>query len=59
MNIPCLNECMQTDWLKMLDVYWDEKDISYSDNFDYWPDWLLKYYNELTLVEAIESANMK
>ena len=33
-----------------------KRDTSYSDYFDFWPEWLFKYYNELALCEAIESA---
>ena len=46
---------MRTDWLKVLDEYWYDKDTSYSDDFYFWPDWLFQHYNELPLGEAIES----
>ena len=44
---------MQTDWLHMLDEYWDEVDTHYSRDFQFWPEWLFQYYNELPLGEAI------
>ena len=47
---------MQTDWLQILDEYWDEKDTPYSRDFYFWPDWLYQYSNELPLHKAIESA---
>ena len=40
----------------MLNEYWDEKDTTYSDNFYFWSDQLYKCFNELPLVEDIESA---
>ena len=49
-------ERMITDWLNILDEYWDERDTTYSDHFDLWPDWLYKYFNELMLGEAIENS---
>ena len=39
----------------MLDGYWDEKNTPCSDIFDFWPDCLYQYFNELPLGEAIES----
>ena len=56
MNIIYLTESIQADWLHMLDEYWDERDTPYPDGFDFWPDWLFKYYNDQPLVESIESA---
>ena len=47
---------MQTDWLQMLDEYWDKKYTPYSDYYDFQPDWLYQYFNELPLGKAIESA---
>ena len=38
----------------MLDEYWDEGDTSYPGGFDFCPDWLFQYYNEVPLGEAIE-----
>ena len=35
MNDIYLTESMQTDWLQMLDEYWDEKDTPYSDDIDF------------------------
>ena len=58
MNNLYLTKSMRTDWLHMLDEYWDEKDTPYSDDFDFWPDWLFQYYNELQLVEDIESYHL-
>ena len=40
----------------MLDAYWYEKDTPYSDDFDFWPDWLHQYFNKMLLGETIESA---
>ena len=47
---------MKTDWLYMLDAYWDEEDKTYSGGFYFWSDWLFQYYNEIPLGEAIKSA---
>ena len=30
---------MQTDWLQMLDDYWDKLYTPYSDYFEFLPDW--------------------
>ena len=49
-----LTESMWIYWLQMFDEYWYEKDTPYPDDFDLWPDWLLKYYNWLPLGESIE-----
>ena len=46
---------MRTDWLKMLDDYWDEKDTPYSYDQIFWTGWLYKYFNEMPLDKAIES----
>ena len=51
-----LNKSIGTDWIHVLDKYWDEGYIPYSNDFDLWPEWLFQYYNELTLGESIESA---
>ena len=51
-----INEILRTDFPQMLDEYWDERDTPISDGFDFWPDWLFQYYNELPLGEDIESA---
>ena len=32
---------MRTDWLQMLDEYWDEKGTPYLDYFDFWPGFFL------------------
>ena len=40
----------------MLDEYWDEKYTPYSDYFDFCPDWLYQYFNEMLLGKEIESA---
>ena len=47
---------MQTDWMHKLYKYWEEEDTTYSGDFDFWPEWLFQYYNEMPLGEAIESA---
>ena len=47
---------MRTYWLHMLYDYCYEKDTPYSYNYDFWPDWLYQYFNEMPLGEAIESA---
>ena len=39
-----LTEIMKTDWLHMLDDYWNEKDTPYSDEYDFWSDWLYQYF---------------
>ena len=44
-----LNGSMKIDWLQMLYDYWDEKDIVYSDYYDFWPDWLYQYFSKLPL----------
>ena len=49
-----LTEIIRTEWLKMLYKYWDERDKSFSGYFDFWPQWLFQYYNELPIVESIE-----
>ena len=49
---------MRTGWLQMLDDYCNERDTPYSDYYDFWPDWLYPYLNELTLGEAIESYDL-
>ena len=56
MDALYLTERMRKQWLKMLYKYWEERDITYSYDFDFWPEWLFQYFNELTLYEAIESA---
>ena len=43
-------------WLQMFDEYWYKKDTPHPDDFNLWPDWLFQYYNEIPLVEAIESS---
>ena len=40
----------------MLYEYWVERYTPYSDYFEFWTEWLFKYFNEMPLVEAIESA---
>ena len=35
-----LTEITQTEWLKMLDEYWDEGYTLYSGGFYLWPQWL-------------------
>ena len=50
------NESMKTYWLQNLGKYWEEEDTTYSDDFDFWPEWLFRYYHGLTLGQAIESA---
>ena len=47
---------MQTDWLQMLDEYWDEKYTPYSDDYYLRPYFLFRYLNELTLGKSIESS---
>ena len=51
-----LTEIMRTDWLHMLDEYWDESDAPYSDDFDLCTYWLFQYYNELPLGKEIACA---
>ena len=46
---------MRTDLLHMLYEYWNGKYTPCSDDYDFWPDWLYTYFNELPLGEAIES----
>ena len=46
---------MLTDWLHTLYEYWYERDTPYSSYFDFWTEWLLRYFNKLTFSEAIES----
>ena len=36
---------MRTDWVQVLDEYWDEVDTPYSDGFYFYPEWLFQYYN--------------
>ena len=45
MNNLDLTEIVRTYWLQMLDDYWDEKDTTYSYDYDLWPDWLYQYFN--------------
>ena len=47
---------MQTDWLNMLDEYWDERDTPYSDDVLFWSEWQFQYYNELQIFEDFGSA---
>ena len=47
---------MKIDWLQMVDEYWDERDTPYSDDFEFYTEWLFQYFNELPLGESIESA---
>ena len=47
---------METDWLQPLYEYRYEEDIPYSDDFGFWPEWLFKYYSDIPLGKAIESA---
>ena len=35
---------------------WDEIDTPYVDDFEFYPEWLFQYFNELPLGEDIESA---
>ena len=53
MNNQYLTEIMRTNWLQILDEYWDEKYTPYSYDSDFWPDFLYKYLNELPLYESI------
>ena len=45
---------MITEWLQILDKYWDEENTSYSSSYDLWPQWLFQYDYELTIYEYIE-----
>ena len=56
MDVLYLTESMRTDWLHMLDEYWDGVDTPYAGGFYLWTEWLFQYYNELPLCESIESA---
>ena len=47
---------MRTDWLHMSYECWDEIDTPYVDDFEFYPEWLFQYFNELPLGEDIESA---
>ena len=40
----------------MLEKYWYEWDSPNSDYFNFFPEWLFQYNNELPIVEDIESA---
>ena len=40
----------------MLDGYWDKDNPPDSGDFDFYPEWLFQYYNELTLDEYTEIA---
>ena len=51
-----LTEGTRTEWLQRMDEYWNRVDKPYSGGFDFYPQWLFQYYNELPLGEAIESA---
>ena len=44
---------MRTYCLHMLYEYREGGDTTYSDHFDFWLEWLFKYYNAFTSVEAI------
>ena len=55
MDALYLTESIWIECLKTLDEYWDEGDTPYSGDFDFFPHWLFQYYDELTLVETIES----
>ena len=55
-----INNLYQTEsvlkaWMQLLDKYWNERDRPLPDYFEFCPDWLFQYYNELTLSEFIES----
>ena len=52
MDALYITENMRTEWLQTLYELWDEGDSGY---FCFWPKWLFQYYDELALVEAIES----
>ena len=56
MNNLHLTESMRTDWIQMLDRYCNEIDTTCSDDFEFWPEWLFQCFNELPLIEAIESS---
>ena len=58
MNNIYLTESIQTDWLHMFDKYWYERNTPYSDDFEFWHQWLFQYFNEMPLGEAIESADL-
>ena len=56
MNNLYITKIMRACWMHMLDYYWDEKDIPYSDDHGFWADWVYNYSNELLLGEDIKSA---
>ena len=41
--------------MHILDEYLDEEDTPYSDGFNFWIECLYQYFNELPLVEDVES----
>ena len=58
MDTLYLTESMQKYWLNIFDEYLEEGYIPYSCDFDFWPEWLFKYYNKLDSGEAIGSADL-
>ena len=58
MDALYLTEIVRTYWMQTLDEYWNEGDTLYSGYFDFWPEWLFQYYNELNFGEAIESVSI-
>ena len=50
---------MITEWLQMLDKYWDEENMSYSSSSGLWPQWLFQYDYILRIYEDIESTYFK
>ena len=55
MNAIYLTESTQTYWIQVLDEYWEERDTTYSDCFELWPQWLFQYFNSRSLGEDNES----
>ena len=56
--ISYLTKTMRTEWIKMLEKYWDGGDKPYSSSYYFWPQWLFKYNDELPICEAIETYHL-
>ena len=46
---------MRIERVQILDEYCHEGDTTYQSSFDFYLQWLFKYFNEITIGENIES----
>ena len=48
-----LTEVMRTQWIKVLDTYWDEGNKTYLSSFGFSPHWLIQNNDDITVGSAI------